>query len=75
MSATFSQGVGEVLDEILKVFNTFRCFLWNIEDVQKATIFDRFFWGCQHGVDERVSVRGAVTRVNALFISGIKKIA
>ena len=44
VSATFSQGVGEVLDEILKVFYTFQCFLFrNIECVQHAAIFDRFF--------------------------------
>ena len=46
VSATFSQCVGEVLDEILKVINTFRCFfLWNIEGVQLAAILTVFSEG------------------------------
>ena len=36
-------------------------FSWNIQGFQHAAIFDRFFKGCQHGVDERVSARGALS--------------
>ena len=53
----FSQGISEVLvlDGIFKVFNPFRRFLWNIEGVQHAAIFDRFF---SEGVNT-VLMRGA----------------
>ena len=49
----------------VKYFSVF--FLWNIEGVQHAAIFYRFFWGCQHGVGERVSLRGAVVVYQCFF--------
>ena len=69
MLATFSQGVREVLHEILKVFNTlvglFSGFVWNNEGIQHAAIFDRFFLRVFNTVlarREGVSERGSLIR-------------
>ena len=62
---TFSKSIGEVLNEIVKIFTrVFRGLVWNIEGVQHAAIFDRFSegvntvlvrgcqWEGQHYLDE-----------------------
>ena len=54
MSATFSQGVGEVLDEIFKVLNTFQCFFNGILRVFNTPLFLTVF---SEGVNT-VLVRG-----------------
>ena len=57
-------GVGEIFEGVLKVLTFFfrvkvGC-SWIIKGVEHALIFKALFPGCQHGVGERVSLRGAV---------------
>ena len=63
-SKSILRSVGEIFESVLEVLEFFSRvkmrYSWIIQSVENALIFKALFPGCQHGVGQRVSLRGAV---------------